>query len=69
MVEIDGAALRVERERAGLSVEDVSRRTGLEPATLRRLEDARPTLVRPRTVRKVARAIGVAAEQLSQGSR
>ncbi len=68
LIEIDAEALRAGRERAGLSVEDVSRRTGVEPATLRRIEDGPDKHVRQTTVRKLALAVGVEPEQLSKGA-
>jgi ribosome-binding protein aMBF1 (putative translation factor) len=52
------AALRRERERQGLSLTDVSERTGLDRATLSKLETgklANPTLA---TLRRYAQALG-----------
>jgi DNA-binding phage protein len=52
------AALRVERERQGLSLADINERTGIDRAALSRLEnneDANPTL---NTLERYAEAVG-----------
>ena len=52
------AALRAERERQGLSLADVTARTGIDRAALSRLEnneDANPTLA---TLERYAEAVG-----------
>ena len=64
LIEINGEALRAERERAGLSVIDVGRRTGIAPESLSRIENGPPKHVRPVTVRNLAKAIEVEPEQL-----
>ena len=68
LIEVDAEALRAVRERTGLSVDDVSRRTGVAPATLRRFEDGPAKSIRPATLRRLARALSVDPEQLSKGS-
>jgi cytoskeletal protein RodZ len=68
LIAVDAEALRSGRERAGFSVDDVSRRTGIASTTLRRMEDGPAKQVRPSTLRKLAQALGVAPEQLSQGA-
>ena len=52
------AALRAERERQGLSLADINKRTGIDRAALSRLEnneDANPTLA---TLERYAEAVG-----------
>ena len=66
LIEVNAEALRAAREGAGLSVEDVSRRTGVAPATLQRLEDGPPKSIRPATLRRLAQALGAEVEQLGQ---
>lgn len=68
LVDLNAEALRTGRERVGFSVEDLSRRTGVEPATLRRIEDGPARQVRPATVRRLAQTLGVDPEQLSKGA-
>ena len=68
LVDLNAEALRTGREHAGFSVEDLSRRTGVEPATLRRIEDGPARQLRPATLRKLAQTLGVDPEQLSKGT-
>jgi transcriptional regulator with XRE-family HTH domain len=68
LIEVNAEALRSGRERAGFSVDDVSRRTGIAPATLRRIEAGPAKHVRPSTLRKLAQTLGVEPEQLSKGA-
>ena len=68
LIEVDAEALREGRERAGFSVDDVSRRTGVEPATLDRIENGPARHVRPATLRRLAKALGIEPEQLSKGT-
>ena len=68
LIEVNAEALRTERERAGFTVEDVSRRTGVDPATLRRIEDGPAKNLRPATLRRLALALGVEPAQLTKGA-
>ena len=68
LIEVDAEALRTGRERAGYSVDDVSRRTGVDPATLHRIEDGPAKHVRPATLRRLAKALGIEPEQLGKGT-
>ena len=68
LIEVDAEALRAGRERAGFSVADVSRRTGIAPATLDRIENGPGRQVRPATLRRLAKTLGVEPEHLSKGA-
>jgi DNA-binding Xre family transcriptional regulator len=46
----------------------VWRRTGIAPDTLSRIEDGRPEHVRPRTLERLAKAIGVEPERLRKAA-
>jgi transcriptional regulator with XRE-family HTH domain len=67
LIEINGEALRAERERVGLSVIDVGRRTGIAPESLSRIENGPPKHVRPATLRNLAKAIGIEPSVLTRG--
>jgi len=51
------SALRAERERQGLSLSDVAERTGIDPATLSKLETGKLTNPTVGTLRALARAL------------
>jgi hypothetical protein len=52
------AALRLERERLGLTLSEVSRRTGIDTADLSRLENGKAHDPRSSTLSRYARALG-----------
>jgi transcriptional regulator with XRE-family HTH domain len=56
-------SLRVYRQAAGLTMAELARRAKLTPQTIMRLERGETTAQRA-TLRKLARALGVTAEQL-----
>jgi transcriptional regulator with XRE-family HTH domain len=58
-VKIDGEKVRAARERAFLSKSELASRAGLNRNTIGRIEEARPTEVYPRTIRKIAEALSV----------
>ena len=53
------AALRLERERQGLTLADVSARTGIDPTTISKLENGRLPNPTYSTMRAYARALGL----------
>src|SRR5689334_2979069 len=53
------ATLKALRERARLTQQDLAERSGVSVATLRALEKGYGTRGRPRTVQRVARALGL----------
>jgi len=64
--EVDGARLRrIRRERA-LSQRDLSRMTGIAVHTISRLETGKQR-AQPRTIRKLADALGVEPKDLMKG--
>ena len=64
--EIDGARLRGLRRGRALSQRDVSRMTGIAFDTISRLETGKQR-AQPRTIRKLADALGVEPRELMKG--
>ncbi len=64
-MKIDGDRLREARERAFLSQGELAEGAGLSRFTIWRIEDGgSPTEVYPRTIRKLAKALGVGPQEL-----
>jgi transcriptional regulator with XRE-family HTH domain len=64
--EVDGARLRRLRRERALSQRDLSRMTGIAFDTISRLETGKQR-AQPRTIRKLADALGVALRELMKG--
>ena len=64
--EVDGTRLRRLRRERALSQRDLSRITGVAFDTISRLETGKQR-AQPRTLRKLAEALGVEAHQLMKG--
>jgi transcriptional regulator with XRE-family HTH domain len=64
--EVDGARLRRLRRERALSQRDVSRMTGIAFDTISRLETGKQW-AQPRTIRKLADALGVEPRELMKG--
>jgi transcriptional regulator with XRE-family HTH domain len=64
--EVDGARLRRLRRELALSQRDVSRMTGIAFDTISRLETGKQW-AQPRTIRKLADALGVEPRDLMKG--
>lgn len=60
----DGDALRKSRVTRGLSIEDLSRATGLSWVTIYRLEAGRVMNARAETIAMISEALGVSMESL-----
>ena len=64
-MEIDGAKLKAAREEALLSVRELSERSsGVAHTTIVRIEGMERANVHPRTLRRLASALGVEAKSL-----
>jgi transcriptional regulator with XRE-family HTH domain len=64
-----GAAVRTLRTRAGISLNELARRAGVDPAYVHRIESrsaARPPLPRRAVVLSIAAALGLDGEQTDQ---
>ena len=64
--EVDGARLRQLRRERAVSQRDLSRTTGVAFDTISRLETGKQR-AQPRTIRKLADALGVEPKELMQG--
>jgi transcriptional regulator with XRE-family HTH domain len=64
--EVDGARLRRLRRERALSQRDLSRMTGIAFDTISRLETGKQR-AQPRTIRKLADALGVEPKDLMKG--
>ena len=64
--EVDGARLRGLRRAQALSQRDLSRMTGIAFDTISRLETGKQR-AQPRTIRKLADALGVEPRELMKG--
>jgi transcriptional regulator with XRE-family HTH domain len=64
--EVDGARLRGLRRARALSQRDLSRMTGIAFDTISRLETGKQR-AQPRTIRKLADALGVEPKELMKG--
>jgi transcriptional regulator with XRE-family HTH domain len=64
--EVDGPRLRRLRRERALSQRDLSRMTGIAFDTISRLETAKQR-AQPRTIRKLADALGVEPRELMKG--
>ena len=64
--EVDGARLRRLRRERALSQRDLARMTGIAFDTISRLETGKQR-AQPRTIRKLASAIGVEPKELMKG--
>ena len=65
-MEVDAVRLRELREERVLSLRDLEERSGVSYNTIWRLEDGRQG-AHPRTIRKLAEALGVEPTELTQG--
>jgi transcriptional regulator with XRE-family HTH domain len=63
MVEVNTMKLRDLRQRRVLTLQELEERSGVSYNTIWRLENGR-TGAQPRTIRKLARALGVEPEEL-----
>ena len=64
--EVDGARLRQLRRERALSQRELSRMTGIAFDTISRLETGKQR-AQPRTIRKLANALGVEPRELMKG--
>ena len=67
VVRISGEQVREARERAFLSKGELAERARLDRNTVGRIENSGLTEVHPRTIRKIAEALGVDPASLSPG--
>ena len=67
MPRISGDRLRRVRDRRLLSQRELAERAGLSPTTILKLESGRVDEPHPRTVRKLAVALGVDPDELVRG--
>jgi transcriptional regulator with XRE-family HTH domain len=65
-IKVDGARLRELRRRKMLSLRELEERSGVAFDNINKLENERRS-AQPRTVRKLARALGVEPEELMKG--
>lgn len=65
-MEVDAVRLRELREERVLSLRELEERSGVSYATIWRIEDGRQG-AHPRTVRKLAAALGVPPSELTEG--
>ncbi len=65
-MEVDGMKLRALRERQALSLRDLSDVSGVNYNAIWRIEVGR-TGAQPRTVRRLAKALGVKPHELTKG--
>jgi transcriptional regulator with XRE-family HTH domain len=65
-IEVDGARLRELRRRRMLSLRELGERSGVAFDNINKLENERRS-AQPRTVRKLARALGVEPKDLMKG--
>ena len=65
-IDVDGARLRKVRREHALSQRDLSRITGIAFDTISRLETGKQR-AQPRTIRKLADALGVGPRELMKG--
>ena len=64
MPRISGEKLKEVRDRRLLSQRELAKKAGLSPTTILKLEDARVKEPHPRTIRKLAEALGVDPAEL-----
>jgi transcriptional regulator with XRE-family HTH domain len=67
-IKVDGARLRELRRRKMLSLRELEERSGVAFDNINKLENERRS-AQPRTVRKLAQALGVEPEELMKGDR
>jgi transcriptional regulator with XRE-family HTH domain len=67
-IRVDGARLRALRRRKMLSLRELGERSGVAFDNINKLENERRS-AQPRTVRKLAQALGVEPEELMKGDR
>ena len=65
---VDGARLRELRQEQALSLRDLAEATGVSFDTINKLELGRRE-AQPRTIRKLARALGVEPRELMKGGK
>jgi len=65
-MDVDGAKLRMVRRALALSQRDLSRMTGIAFDTISRLETGKQR-AQPRTIRRLADALGVEPRELMKG--
>jgi transcriptional regulator with XRE-family HTH domain len=65
-MEVDAVRLRELREERVLSLRELEERSGVSHSTIWRIEDGRQG-AHPRTVRKLAAALGVPPSELTEG--
>ena len=65
-MEVDAVRLRELREEQVLSLRELEERSGVSYSTIWRIEDGRQG-AHPRTVRKLAAALGVPPSELTEG--
>lgn len=64
---MDEVTVRQAREAANQRQEDLARATGINQSTISRIENGEIQQPRKRTMRKLARALGVPVERLTVG--
>ncbi len=65
-MEVDGARLRQLRQERALSLRDLGERSGVAFDTINKLENERRE-AQPRTIRRLAEALGVEPKELMKG--
>jgi transcriptional regulator with XRE-family HTH domain len=63
-MEVDVAKLKELRQRRALSLRELEDESGVSYATVWRLESGRAKRAHPRTIRRLARALGVDTDEL-----
>ncbi len=66
-MEVDATKLRTIREARALSLRELEELSGVSYNTIWRIEDGRRKRTHPRTVRKLAQALGVEPTDLMKG--
>ena len=66
-MEVDATKLRQIREARALSLRELEELSGISYNTIWRIEDGRRKRTHPRTVRKLAQALGVEPTELMKG--
>ena len=68
-MEINGVVLKELRDRQTLSQRELAERSGVAHTTIHALETGKRSSAWPRTIRKLAEALGVEPHELSGGRR
>ena len=66
-MQVDGARLRQLRQERALSLRELGERSGVAFDTINKLENQRRRGAQPRTIRRLAEALGVEPKELMKG--